>query len=86
MNKSLSSGIKEYRGKINTNKKLNFEVTPIKHLVWHAELGYDLSADRGLRFFPTVDLGSWKRSINSASVQKGTGTFWQLKNYITQTQ
>lgn len=69
------------RRKLNGN--LFFEVTPVKNLVWHAELGYDLSADRGRRFLPTVDLGSWKRSINSASVQKGTGTFWQLKNYVT---
>lgn len=78
---AMLNQIKLERRKLNGN--LFFEVTPIKHLVWHAELGYDLSADRGLRFFPTVDLGSWKRSINSASVQKGTGTFWQLKNYIT---
>lgn len=26
-----------------------FEVTPIKNLVWHAELGYDISASRGER-------------------------------------
>ena len=69
------------RRKLNGN--FFFEITPIKNLVWHAELGYDLSENRGRRFLPTVDLGSWKRKINAASVQKGTGTFWQLKNYVT---
>ena len=78
---AMLNQIKLDRRKLNGN--LFFEVTPIKNLVWHAELGYDISANRGNRFLPTVDLGSWKRSINSASVQKGTGTFWQLKNYIT---
>lgn len=38
-----------------------FEVTPIKNLVWHAELGYDISASRGERYKPMVDFGSWKR-------------------------
>ena len=69
------------RRKLNGN--LFFEITPIKHLVWHAEVGYDLSSDRGRRFMPTVDLGTWKRTKNSASVQKSSATFWQLKNYVT---
>ena len=47
------------RRKLNGN--FFFEITPIKNLVWHAELGYDLSENRGRRFLPTVDLGSWKR-------------------------
>lgn len=69
------------RQKLNGN--IFFEVTPIKNLVWHAELGYDLSSDRARNFMPTVDLGTWKRSVNSASVQKNSGSFWQLKNYVT---
>ena len=69
------------RNKLNGN--LFFEITPFKHLVWHAELGYDISSDRGRRFLPTVDLGTWKRTKNSASVQKSSYTFWQLKNYVT---
>ena len=60
-----------------------FEVTPIKNLVWHAELGYDISASKGERFKPTVDLGGWVRSNNESSIQKNSSTFWQLKNYIT---
>ena len=60
-----------------------FEVTPIKNLVWHAELGYDISASRGERYKPTVDFGSWKRDSNYSSIQKNSSTFWQLKNYVT---
>ena len=45
-----------------------FEVTPIKNLVWHAELGYDISASKGERFKPTVDLGGWVRSNNESSI------------------
>jgi len=60
-----------------------FEVTPIKNLVWHAELGYDISSSRGERYQPMVNLGSWQRSSNSSSIQKFSSKFWQLKNYIT---
>lgn len=60
-----------------------FEVTPIKNLVWHAELGYDVSSSKGERYKPKVDLGTWKRDSNSSSIQKNSSTYWQLKNYIT---
>ena len=33
------------------------DITPMKNLTWHAELGYDISASKGSRFLPTVDLG-----------------------------
>ena len=80
---AMLNEIKLERKKLNGN--LFFEITPIKSLVWHAEVGYDLSSDRARNFLPTVDLGTWKRSKNSASVQKSTGTFWQIKNYLTYT-
>lgn len=60
-----------------------FEVTPFKNLVWHAELGFDISANKGERYKPMVDLGGWVRSSNESSIQKNSSTFWQLKNYIT---
>ena len=60
-----------------------FEVTPIKNLVWHAELGYDLSWSKGERYKPMVDLGGWQRPANESSIQKNSNSFWQLKNYIT---
>lgn len=60
-----------------------FEISPIKNLTWHAELGYDLSWSKGERYKPMVDLGGWQRPANESSIQKNTNTFWQLKNYIT---
>lgn len=59
------------------------EVTPIKNLVWHAELGYDISASKADRYQPMVNLGTWVRDSNSSSIQKNSSTFWQLKNYLT---
>ena len=60
-----------------------FEVAPIKNLVWHAELGYDISASKGERYKPMVDFGSWKRDSNFSSIQKNSSKFWQVKNYVT---
>jgi TonB-linked SusC/RagA family outer membrane protein len=60
-----------------------FEVTPIKNLVWHAELGYDVSSSKGETYEPMIDLGTWNRASNQSTVQKNSSTFWQLKNYVT---
>ena len=72
-----------------TRQKLtgNFfaDITPIKNLTWHAELGYDISASKASRFYPTVDLGNWTRDSNTSSIQKNSSRFWQLKNYVTYT-
>lgn len=59
------------------------EVTPIKNLVWHTEIGYSMNWDRGEVFNPTVNLGTWTRSKNYNSIQKSTGSFVQFKNYLT---
>lgn len=59
------------------------EVTPIKNLIWHTEVGYSFNWDRGEVFKPTVDLGSWTRTKNYNSIQKSTGSFVQFKNYLT---
>lgn len=59
------------------------EVTPIKNLVWHTEIGYSFNWDRGEVFKPTVNLGTWTRSKNYCSIQKSTGSFVQFKNYLT---
>lgn len=59
------------------------EVTPIKNLVWHTEIGYSFNWDRGEVFNPTVNLGTWTRSKNYSSIQKSTGSFVQFKNYLT---
>lgn len=70
-----------HRQKLTGN--IFFEVNPVKNLVWHAELGYDISASKSDRYKPMVDLGGWVRSSNESSIQKNSSTFWQLKNYVT---
>ena len=69
------------RQKLNGN--LFFEVTPITGLVWHTELGWDISSSRGEQWEPTVDLGTWTRDTNKSVIQKNSSTFWQIKNYVT---
>lgn len=59
------------------------EVTPVKNLTWHAELGYDISSSKADRYKPMIDLGGWKRAKNESNIQKNSSTFWQLKNYVT---
>lgn len=61
------------------------EITFMKGLVWHTELGYNFSWDRAETFEPTVDLGRWQKSKNEMSLQKSTGQFLQFKNYLTYT-
>lgn len=69
------------RQKLNGN--IFFEVAPMKGLVWHTELGFDISSSKGDRYKPMIDLGTWQRNSNTSSIQKNSSTFWQLKNYIT---
>lgn len=59
------------------------EITPVKNLTWHSELGYDISSSKAERYKPMIDLGTWRRASNSSSIQKNSSKFWQLKNYIT---
>lgn len=59
------------------------ELTPIKHITWRTELGFDMGESDANRYKPMVDLGGWARSQNSISYQKNSNYFWQLKNYLT---
>ena len=59
------------------------EITPIKNLVWHAELGYDISDSNAETWEPSVDLGGWQKPANQDHWQSNNNKFWQLKNYIT---
>ena len=68
------------RKKLNGN--IYAEVTPIKNLVWHAEIGYDIGYSKAEIYNNAIDLPNWKES-NESSIQKNNNTYWQLKNYIT---
>ncbi len=73
--------IKLGRQKLTGN--IFLDITPINNLVWHSELGYDVSSSKADRFSPTVDLGLWVRGTNSSSIQNNSSWFWQVKNYLT---
>lgn len=59
------------------------ELTPIKHITWRTELGFDMGESDANRYKPMIDLGGWVRSQNSISYQKNSNYFWLLKNYLT---
>lgn len=65
------------------NGSIFADITPLKHITWHAELGFDIGASKGETYNPMVNLGTWNRSANQGRVQKNSNTFWALKNYVT---
>lgn len=65
------------------NGSIFADVTPIKNLVWHAELGFDVGSSDANRYKPKAELGGWVRKNNEISAQKNSNTYWQLKNYLT---
>ena len=74
----------DYRYKRNLlSGNIFAEVTFMKGLVWHTELGYNFNWDRASTFEPTVSLGNWTKAQNQARLQKTTGSFIQIKNYLT---
>ena len=68
------------RKKLNGN--IYAEITPIKNLVWHAEIGYDIGYSKAEIYNNAIDLPNWKEP-NESSIQKNNNTYWQLKNYVT---
>ena len=76
----------DYRYKRNLlNGNIFADVTFMKGLVWHTEVGYNFNWDRASTFEPTVSLGNWTKNQNQARVQKTTGQYIQIKNYLTYT-
>ena len=61
------------------------EVSFLKNLVWHAEIGYDISGSNAETWEPSVDLGGWQKPGNQDHWQSNTNKYWQLKNYLTYT-
>ena len=61
------------------------EVSFLKNLVWHAELGYDISGSNAETWEPSVDLGGWQKPGNTDHWQSNNNKYWQLKNYLTYT-
>jgi TonB-linked SusC/RagA family outer membrane protein len=65
------------------NGSFFMDITPIRHLTWHTELGFDIGGSKGERFFPTYQFGNTSRNLNESSIQRNNNSFWQLKNYVT---
>ena len=72
------------RQKLNGN--FFFDVNPFKFLTWHTELGYDFNWSTSKTYEPTLTLGTYNRTQNSASQNKSASKFWSLKNYLTWSQ
>ncbi len=69
------------RQKLSGNVYL--DITPIKDLVWHTELGYDLQWSKASTYEPMVSLGNWVRSSNESRKQDNDSYYLQVKNYLT---
>ena len=59
------------------------ELTPIKHLVFRSEFGFDISASQADTYKPKITLGTFQQGSNSVSQQRNSSTYWSVKNYLT---
>ena len=59
------------------------ELTPIKHLVFRTELGFDISSSQADTYKPKISLGTFQQGSNSISQQQNNSTYWSVKNYLT---
>ena len=66
------------RQKLNGN--FFFDVNPFKFLTWHTELGYDFNWSTSKTYEPTLTLGTYNRTQNSASQNKSSSKFWSLSD------
>ncbi|MGI6243770.1 MAG: SusC/RagA family TonB-linked outer membrane protein [Prevotella sp.] len=67
------------------NGSIFVDVTPLKHFVWHSQLGFNIGASRADTYNPKVDLGTWNRNQNQSRIQKNSNQYWSLNNYLTYT-
>ena len=67
------------------NGSIFADITLYPNLVWHTELGYDISGAKGETFRPTYNIGGFSRQINTSTIQRNNNLFWQVKNYLTYT-
>ena len=65
------------------NGSIFADITPIKNLTWHVQLGYDIGASKAETYNPMVNLGTWVRSQNQGRIQKNSNNYWSLSNYLT---
>ena len=70
-------------GRQTLNGSIFADITPIKNLTWHVQLGYDINSSKAETYKPKVDLGTWTRDNNQSRIQKNSANYWSLNNYLT---
>lgn len=78
---ALLNDITLERQKLNGNVFL--DITPLKNLTWHTELGWDLGWTHGKTYNPMIHLGTYNQNSNEARAQKNSNVYWSFKNYLT---
>ena len=58
------------------NGSIFADITPMKNLTWHMQLGYDIGASKGETYNPMVTLGTWVRAQNQGRIQKNSSNYW----------
>ncbi len=70
-------------GRQTLNGSIFADITPIKNLTWHVQLGYDINSSKAETYKPKVNLGTWTRDNNQSRIQKNSANYWSLNNYLT---
>ena len=64
------------------NGSIFADITPIKNLTWHAQVGFDIGSSKAETYEPMVSLGTWNRATNDSRQQKNSNKYWSLSNYL----
>jgi hypothetical protein len=65
------------------NGSIFLDIKPVKNLVWHSVLGFDISGTKGDTFNPTYSFGTSFNDHNTILTSKNDNSFWQLINNVT---
>jgi len=65
------------------NGRIFLDVTPIKNLLWHSELGFDFSNGKRNEFLPTYNFGNATKTINEIREQRDNSTYYSVVNHLT---
>jgi TonB-dependent starch-binding outer membrane protein SusC len=81
----IAKALDEENRLVRANLNGNFftEITFMKGLVLHSEIGLDIGNSNAYTFVPTYQYGTVKNTSNSVSRQYNQNTYYQVKNYLT---
>jgi len=65
------------------NGSIYLDVTPMRNLVWHSQLGFDFSQSKKDNFLPTYNFGGVSNTINTIDESKDNSTYYSVNNYLT---